>query len=730
MDFKELGSYLVFIALICCVSSHVKREYVVTGDKQTAGVNSVGKNVNGPPEIYEMLLDASVTNRYAKVLVISKIGNWNTKAQETTFSLVIPENAFISNFSMEIDNKRYEAFVQEKEQAKKTYLQAVTSGTGAAHVNVRDSNIFTVSVNIQPQSKAIFYLQYEELLVRKMEIYELVLNIYPGQLVEKMAVVVNLRETRPLRIVKIPALRSGNELTKNNSNANPAANIQIFNDSAAIVTFKPNVVKQRILSTILGGKEDNGLRGQFVVQYDVIRDPLGGEVLVDGDYFVHFFAPKDLTPVKKQVVFVLDASYSMRGRKIEQLKEAMKSILDELNPEDTFSILDFSDVVSVWNIEQLNIMYQEGTRFPGDLSYLPHLIKLSFLPDSFLASPENIKKAKQVIDMLQIHYGTDILRGLNVSLALINQYFHSKKRNHPIIVFLTDGEPTYGTTQEITSVITKANINKIPIYALSFGLGANKLFLQEISLLNHGFSRHIYEAADAGLQLRNFYQEISSPLLTNVRFKYVSEVKNVTRTQFPVLFKGSELYTAGKIDSGFKSTTVEALGRKGPVNLQSKVYQSAGSLERLWAYLSVKQLLEQSQVATDKESLTNKALAISLAYSFVTKITSLVVVKPSAASVVELENAWKGTDPPSLTWIQNVIYNNWILTIKGRNYELGLSEVLGKGQTCHNSVDGQAAHCMLVHECLNVHSYLTDFVTYEKYFCEQKSYAGVCCSSV
>lgn len=64
---------------------------------------------------------------------------------------------------------------------------------------------------------------------------------------------------------------------------------------------------------------------------------------------------------------------------------------------------------------------------------------------------------------------------------------------------------------------------------------------------NLGFARHIYEAADASLQLQEFYKQISSPLLSNVTFNYVSNVTEVTKRHFPILFRGSELVVAGAI---------------------------------------------------------------------------------------------------------------------------------------------------------------------------------------
>lgn len=56
------------------------------------------------------------------------------------------------------------------------------------------------------------------------------------------------------------------------------ANINKINDTFSTVTFNPNEERQKQLAHALGTKENDGLAGQFVVQYDVKRDADGGEV--------------------------------------------------------------------------------------------------------------------------------------------------------------------------------------------------------------------------------------------------------------------------------------------------------------------------------------------------------------------------------------------------------------------------------------------------------------------
>lgn len=184
------------------------------------------------------------------------------------------------------------------------------------------------------------------------------------------------------------------------------------------------------------------------------------------------------------------------------------------------------------------------------------------------------------------------------------------------------------------------NKREVPIFSLSFGDGADQNFLRTLSLQNFAFSRHIYEAADAALQLQNFYNQISSPLLTNVTFKYTQDVANVTRTYFPIYFHGGEIVIAGYIgkqpvgcaidDCITPEITCDSF--RGIIHLRPVCRRPVGELERLWAYLTIKQLLDKKDSSENGTGYEQEALRLALRYSFVTQLTSLVVVKPNGTS--------------------------------------------------------------------------------------------------
>lgn len=62
---------------------------------------------------------------------------------------------------------------------------------------------------------------------------------------------------------------------------------------------------------------------------------------------MHFFSPESLPPLRKHVIFVLDISGSMYGRKLKQMKEAQNKILDDMKPDDFLDIVTFSSGVEV-----------------------------------------------------------------------------------------------------------------------------------------------------------------------------------------------------------------------------------------------------------------------------------------------------------------------------------------------------------------------------------------------
>uniref|UniRef100_A0AAY5ECA7 VIT domain-containing protein n=1 Tax=Electrophorus electricus TaxID=8005 RepID=A0AAY5ECA7_ELEEL len=111
-----------------------------------------------------------------------------------------------------------------------------------------------------------------------------------------------------------------------------------------------------------------------------------------------------------------------------------------------------------------------------------------------------------------------------------------------------------------------------------------------------------------------------------------------SQASFTQYYNGSEIVVAGQItDNSLETfqTEVIAISKHNNVTYQDSVSiidftdvlpEDENFIQRLWAYLTVKQLLTLSD--HEKEMVRKKALYLSLKYKFVTPLTSMVVTKP------------------------------------------------------------------------------------------------------
>merc|ERR1712018_1081704 len=167
-----------------------------------------------PLETTKFHIKSEIQFRYARTVVESAVTNPDTVAQLASFALVIPDSAFISTFSMEIEGEEYKARVEEKEEAEKTFEKALNRGRGAGLVSqdAKDANKFTVATNIEGGQEVVFRLTYDELLGRKEGMYRQEINIDPQQIVEDFRVEVFINESLPITEVNVPELLESNSI--------------------------------------------------------------------------------------------------------------------------------------------------------------------------------------------------------------------------------------------------------------------------------------------------------------------------------------------------------------------------------------------------------------------------------------------------------------------------------------------------------------------------------------
>ncbi|XP_052059439.1 inter-alpha-trypsin inhibitor heavy chain H3-like [Mytilus californianus] len=582
-------------------------------------VNSKSNNL----EISSLHVQSDIRYRFATTLVTSTVANSDNKSVEAKFDVTLPDAAFITEFVMEIDGQLYPGEINEKEKAKKKYETAKKKGQTAGIVSQkpRHTNRFSVDVNIAAESTVTFNLTYQELLERVYGEYEHIIYIDPGQIVEDFKIDVAIHESRDITKVSVPPIR--NDIISDSSideGKNALVTIDRPTTKSAMIHYAPTTDDQKQQS-------DQGISGLFVIEYDVERKFDGGEVLVVDGYFVHFFAPSGMKPIPKDILFILDVSGSMSGVKILQQREAMDKILQDLNEEDRFNIMEFSSHSKLWQESLVSV------------------------------NSNTTQNAREFSQKMNANGGTRANDALEKGIQFLNNVEFDSQRIK-LVVFLTDGRAETASNTILKNVKTY-NTKGITMFSLAFGNNADYTFIKKLAVQNKGIARRIFEDSDSSLQIKGFYDEISSATLRNLTFKYLGKddevVENVTRLNFDTFFDGKELIIAGKMSDDNVNEVdlvVTGDGSDGHIelSLDSDINKGVPELtkpedfhkitERIWAYLTIKQLLESAievDNAEEKTQLNQRALDLSLKYKFVTPLTSMVVTKPDEKDVGSFE---------------------------------------------------------------------------------------------
>ncbi len=150
--------------------------------------------------------------------------------------------------------------------------------------------------------------------------------------------------------------------------------------------------------------------------------------------------------------FVLDRSGSMRGAKIDRLKQAMSIAVSRLNPDDRVSVTVFNDSAQV-------------------------------LAASDLLSGQR-SLASRVKD-LRAGGGTQMARGLSLGLREVFRHFDEHRSNQ--VLLLTDGQ-TYGDEAQCLKLAREAGEHHIAIQALGLGDDWNEDLLDQVAQLSGGIS--------------------------------------------------------------------------------------------------------------------------------------------------------------------------------------------------------------------------------------------------
>lgn len=534
-------------------------------------------------EVREFRVDARVRDQAAEVQVSQTFHNPGSAVQEVEYLFPVPESGAIQNFMLMVDGKELPGKLLPKDEARRTYENIVRSKKDPALLEYAGSGLYKTSVfPIPPGTERKVTLRFTQLLSKKDGIVELA---YPFG-TQKFT-------SQPIRTLALDISIESSEAIKSIYSPSHDVSIERRGErSARIKLIQESVVPDK----------------DFRLAYTVADGDLGASVLSrrtsgeDDGFFLLLASPKveapEAKPQPKTVIFVVDRSGSMAGSKIEQARSALKFVIDNLKPDDLFNIIAYDDRIEM------------------------------FKPELQRFTPESRAAAITYAEDLRPGGGTNIDEGLKSALAQIQD---DSRPNY--ILFLTDGLPTVGQTNElqITADAKSANKHRARVFCFGVGYDVNSRLLERLSMGNAGTSTYVKPDDNIEGAVGAFYSKLTVPVLTNIKVELTGTSLNRTYPRdIPDLFQGSQLVISGRYTESGKSTLVltgkvgeESIRYEFPVNLAAPGEGSDRDyIETLWASRRIVDLLDQIDLNGRNQELIKELVGLSTKYGILTPYTS------------------------------------------------------------------------------------------------------------
>jgi Ca-activated chloride channel homolog len=565
-----------------------------------------------PPQmsykIKELAVAARIQDQIAKVQVSQSFVNTGSLQMEVSFCFPLPYDGAIDQMTFMVDGKEYEAKLLPAQQAREIYEGHVRRNADPALLEWIGSGMFKTSVfPVPPGAERKVTLNFTQLL-RKTDrltdfLYPLSTAKFTSQPVESFRFTANIESKSKLKSIYSPT---------------HLVDIKRPDDNHAVVTIEAK-----------NAVPTNDLR----LFFDTANEEVGASLISyrpdanEDGFFLLLASPEvkaaDAKLPSKTVVFALDRSGSMSGKKIDQAKEALRFVVNNLREGDLFNIVVYDTSVESFKPELQR--YDDSTR----------------------------KAALGFIESIYAGGSTNISGALTTSLKMIQD------ANRPsYIVFLTDGLPTTGEKNEMKiSQLTKQN-NSYRTRIVSFGVGydVNSRLLDRISRDNYGQSEFVRPDEDLEQHVSRLYQRMSLPVMTDVKLslevdqvnaEHISTTNRVYPKQMLDLFAGEQVVVVGRYKSGGKAKVIVSGSVSGqqvkldfPADLtNNSLDQSFAFVEKLWATRRIGEIIDEIDLNGKNSELINELVSLSTKHGIITPYTSFLADETSKLNELASANS-------------------------------------------------------------------------------------------
>jgi Ca-activated chloride channel family protein len=578
---------VALMAALVCAGSAPAQGLLLPTDRSIAPLALVGHQVS-----------VAIEDQVAETRVVQTFRNPTDRALEATYIFPVPQGANVHKFTMWMNGKEVHGELVEADKARSIYTDIVRRTQDPGLLEYMGNNLLKLRVFPVPaHGDQKVSLSYTSVAANDGGLIE---YVYPlrgdgknATAVENVSIEVTLKSQHPLQ--------------------------SIYSPSHAITVTRAD---DRHATAHLKGTAASGAR-DFQLYYTSGGEDVGLTTLFqrpgkpDDGHFLLLISPRAELARSKQVprdiVFVLDTSGSMQGKRIEQARAALNYCIGNLHTHDRFGLIHFATVV---------------TRYRDQL-----------LP----ASQANLHQAKKWVAGLEAAGSTNIDEALAAALAL--------RPNDPgrsfTVVFFTDGQPTVGECDPDRIVKNAMARNTAETRIFTFGVGddVNAVLLDQLAEKTRSVSTYVREHEDIEAKVSSLYSKISRPVLTDLKLTVDPSVKvtEIYPPHLPDLFHGSQLVVLGRYH-GHGPARVTLTGRVGQ-ETREFTYEAAfpvktkhndkAFVEALWARRKVGYLLDQVRVNGENKELVDEIVRLAKKHGITTPYTSYLVAPDVPASVVQ-----------------------------------------------------------------------------------------------
>lgn len=530
-----------------------------------------------------------VRDRVADVSIDQAFVNTGGGMIEVQYVFPIPPSAAIDSLTLLVDGKEFRGKILSAEEARRTYEEIVRTKRDPALLEYVNYGMYKTSAfPLLPGKQVRVGVHYTDVCKKDGEIVEVFYPLntekFSAQAIDEVEIKADLLEKAPIS--------------------------SAYSPTHDVVIERPS--PERVLATYKTAHDIPST--DFRLLYQPSKDAVGATVLSfrphenEDGYFLLMASPtprQDKSAIApKDLVIALDRSGSMSGEKIEQAKVSLTFVLKNLNPADRFNVIVYND-----SIEPLFETLKDNNR-------------------------ANVDKALSMIDRIHASGGTNIHDALASAVKAANATPPDRRSKY--VLFLTDGLPTVGQTNEaaILKDTSVANENvRAHIFAMGIGYDVNVRLLDRLVGENRGVSGYVKEREPLESKISSLYNKLKNPIMTDLAISFSGIKTMMTYPQtVPDLFEGDQIILVGRY-SGAGSVNLSITGNYGG-KTQTFRYSaefarnsdrfSYAFLEPLWAVRRIGFLLDQIQLNGRSTEVMDELVRLSKQYGIITPYTSFL----------------------------------------------------------------------------------------------------------